>query len=55
MRNEKLRGIGIIFFRADAYTGDIRDEIWCKENAKESNRDCKSYGIINLSFKIAVG
>ena len=26
-----------------------------KENTKESNRDCKSYGTINLSFKIAVG
>ena len=31
------------------------DEIWYKENTKESNRDCKSYGTINLSFKIAVG
>ena len=22
---------------------------------QESNRDCKSYGTINLSFKIAIG
>ena len=26
-----------------------------KETAKESNRDCKSYGTIGLSFKIAIG
>ena len=26
-----------------------------KENAKESNRDCKSYGTIDLSFKTAIG
>ena len=25
-----------------------------KKNAKESNRDCKSYGTIDLSFKIAI-
>ena len=31
------------------------DEMWYKENTKESNRDCKSYGSINLNFKIAVG
>ena len=29
--------------------------MWYKENAKESNRDCKSYGTIDLGFKIAVG
>ena len=29
--------------------------MWYKENAKESNRDCKSYGTIDLSFKIAIG
>ena len=26
-----------------------------KKNTKESNRDCKSYGTIDLSFKIATG
>ena len=26
-----------------------------KENTKERNRHCKSYGIIDLSFKIAIG
>ena len=31
------------------------DEIWYKENAKESNRYYKSYGIIDFSFKIAIG
>ena len=35
--------------------GDIRDKIRYKENAKESNRDRKSYGTIGLSFKIAIG
>ena len=25
------------------------------KNTKESNRDCKSYGTIDLSFKIAIG
>ena len=25
------------------------------KNTKESNRDCKSYGTIELSFKIAIG
>ena len=29
--------------------------MWYKENTKESNKDCKSYGTINLSFKIAAG
>ena len=29
--------------------------MWYKENAKESNKDCKSYGTIDLSFKIAIG
>ena len=47
------------FFRADDLIhccyGDIRDEIWYKENVKESNSDCKSYGTIDLSFKIAIG
>ena len=46
MRNKKL---------TEGCYGDIRDEIWYKENAKESNRDRKSYGTIDLSFKIAIG
>ena len=25
------------------------------KNTKESNRDCKSYGTIDLGFKIAIG
>ena len=29
--------------------------MWYKENAKESNRDCKSYDTIDLGFKIAIG
>ena len=29
--------------------------MWYKENAKKSNRDCKSYGTIDLGFKIAIG
>ena len=28
--------------------------MWYKENAKESNRDCKSYGTIGLNFNIAI-
>ena len=27
------------------------DEIWYKENTKENNRECKSYGTKDLSFK----
>ena len=53
MGNEKLTEVSVsYFFRAD----DYRDEIWYKENTKESNRDYKSYGIIDidLSFKIAI-
>ena len=42
------------FFGADYY-GDIREEIWYKENAREINMCCKSYGTIDLSFKIAIG
>ena len=26
-----------------------------KKNTKENNRDCKSYGAIDLSFKIVIG
>ena len=29
--------------------------MWDKENAKESNRDCKSYSTIDLGFKIVIG
>ena len=28
------------------------DEIWYKKNTKKSNKDCKSYGSIDLSFKL---
>ena len=43
------------FFRADNYTV-VMETLGIKyENAKESNRDCKSYGTIDLSFKIAIG
>ena len=52
------RGIGIIFFLVLMITLLLwrhRDKIWYKENARESNRDCKSYGTICLSFKIAIG
>ena len=58
MRNKKTnRGISIIFFRADDYTVVMETfgvKYWYKENAKESNRDCKSYGTIDLSFNIAI-
>ena len=61
MRNKKPTEVSVSYFsRADDCTvddcyGDIRDEIWYKENAKESNRDSKSYGAIDLSFRIAIG
>ena len=31
------------------------DRIWYKENTKESNRNCKSYGTRDLSFKNDIG
>ena len=60
MQHEKLTEVLVSCFYADDDTvviGDISDEIWhsTKKNMKESNRDCKSYGTIDLSFKIASG
>ena len=31
------------------------DEIWYKEYTKETNRDCKSYGTIDLSSRLVLG
>ena len=56
MRHEKLTGIGIILFRADDYIV-VMETLGMKygtKNTKLSNRDCKSGGTIDLSFKIAI-
>ena len=54
----KARAVSVsYFFRADDYTvvmGALGMKYGTK-NAKESNRDCKPYGTIDLSFKIAIG
>ena len=60
MRNKKLTEVLVsYFYHADDYTVVMETlgifETWYKENPKESNRDCKSYSTIDLSFKIAIG
>ena len=59
VRHEKLTEVSVsYFFRADDYTVVIKIlgmKYDTKENTKESNRDCKSYGTIDLSVKIAIG
>ena len=59
MRNKKLTEVSVsYFFRADDYTVVMEIlgiKYGTKKNAKESNRDRKSYGTIDLSFKIAIG
>ena len=59
MQNKKkLTEVSVsFFFCADDHTV-VMETLgikWYKENAKESNRDCKSYGTIDLSFKVAIG
>ena len=54
MRHEKLTEVLVSFFRADDYTV-VMETLWMKygtENTKESNKDSKSYGTIDLSFKL---
>ena len=54
MGHEKLTEVSVSFFfvpMLHCCYGDIRDEIWYK-NTKESNKDCKSHGTIDLSFKL---
>ena len=57
MRNEKITEVSVsYFFHADDYTVVMEtSRMKYKENTKESNRDCKSYGTIDLSFKVAIG
>ena len=58
MGNEKLTEVSVsYFFRADDHTVvmETLEMKYGKKNTKESNRDCKSYGTIDFSFKIAVG
>ena len=57
MRHKKLTEVSVsFFFRADDYTV-VMETLGMKygtKNTKESNKDCKPYGTIDLSFKIAV-
>ena len=51
MRNEKLREVSVSYcLHADDYTVAMKTL-----GMKESNRDCESYGTIDLSFKVAIG
>ena len=55
MRNEKLTEVLVsYFFRADDYTV-VMEKLGMKYGTKENNRDCKSYGTIDLSSKSAIG
>ena len=57
MGHEKLTEVSVSFFRADDYTV-VMETLGMKygtKNTKESNRDYKSYGTIDLSFMIATG
>ena len=51
MRHEKLREVSVsYFFRAnDCTTLGMK---YGTKNTKESSKDCKSYGTIDLSFKL---
>ena len=55
MRHEKLTEVSVsYFFRADDYTV-VMETLRMKyrtKNTNESNKDCKSYGTIDLSFKL---
>ena len=55
MQHEKITEVSVsYFFRADDYT-DVMETLGMKygtKNTKESNKDCKSYGSIDLSFKL---
>ena len=55
MRHKKLTEVSVsYFFRTDDYTV-VMETLGMKygtKNTKESNKDCKSYGTIDLSFKL---
>ena len=55
MRHEKPTEVSVSYlFRADDYTV-VMETIGMKydtKNTKKSNKDCKSYGTIDLSFKL---
>ena len=55
MRHEKLTEVSVsYFFRTDDYTV-VMETLGMKygtKNTKESNKDCKSYGTVDLSFKL---
>ena len=59
MRHEKLTEVSVsYFFRADDYTvlmETLGMKYGAKKYTKESNRDCRSYGTIDLNFKIGIG
>ena len=55
MRHEKLTEASVsYFFRTDDYTA-VMETLGMKygtKSTKESNKNCKSYGTIDLSFKL---
>ena len=58
VQHEKLTEVSVsYFFRGHDYTV-VMETLEMKYGTKiqkESNRDCKSYGTIDLSFRIAIG
>ena len=55
MRHEKLTEVSVsYFFRTDYYTVVMETSgmKYGTKNTKESNKDCKPYGTIDLSFKL---
>ena len=56
VRHEKLTEVSVsYFFRTDDYTVVMETlgmKYGKKKNTKESNKDCKSYVTIDLSFKL---
>ena len=55
MQHEQLTEVSVsYFFRADNYTV-VLEKLGTKygtKNTKENNKDCKSYGTIDLIFKL---
>ena len=52
MRHEKQTEVSVsYFFHSDDYTV-VMETLGMKYGTKESNKDCKSYGTIDLSFKL---
>ena len=54
MQHEKLTEVSVSYFCVDDYTV-VMETLGMKygtKNTKKSNKDCKSYGTIDLSFKL---